>query len=207
MDTPIAEEVFHLGTHVGRRQAFGLIARRCTVAEIECLIEARENKLYLSLEPTWEAYCEKRLAVSRSTAERMIHLYKEYGPDVARLGSFARIKPSEYRLFAGLVTAEGLTYNGEVIPLDIQSASKLAQAVDAIRVQSGPPVADPVEQAFTRAEKALETTLVLLSHLQCLNLDDEARARLATVLDLGRNKLDTLAKEGQALSPANRPDS
>src|SRR5208283_5213924 len=110
--TKTTEDVFDLGTQLGRKQAFGLIASRCSAAEIECLIEARESKLYLTVESTWEAYCQNRVGISRSTAERLIRQYQQQGPNLARLNSFTRIKPAEYRLFAAAVTDEGLAYNG-----------------------------------------------------------------------------------------------
>lgn len=192
--TKTTENVFDLGTRLGRKQAFGLIAKRCTAAEIECLIEVYEDKLYLAVEPTWEAYCQNRVGISRSTAERLMNQYKEQGPDLARLNSFTRIKPSEYRLFAEAVTGDGLVYNGEVIPMEIENASKLAQAVDAIRSEFAPePVpADPAEQSFTKAEKALQTALAEFSRLNTMLLDDEARLRLALALEAGRNDLENL---------------
>src|SRR5215468_6229039 len=102
-ETKDLESVLNLGTWLGRKQALGLIAGRCTVAEIECLAHVYENKLYLAIDPTWEDYC-KRLGLSRRTAERLVRQYKQQGPDVARLNAFTRIKPSEYRLFAAIVS-------------------------------------------------------------------------------------------------------
>lgn len=192
--TKTTEDVFDLGTQLGRKQAFGLIAKRCTAAEIECLIEARENKLYLAVEPTWEAYCHNRVGISRSTAERLIHQYKEQGPDLARLSSFTRIKPSEYRLFAAAVTGEGLLYNGEVIPIELENAPQLAQAVDAIRSEFAPEAvpADPAERAFAKAGKSLEAAIAEFSRLHTMNLDDEGRLRLAIALETGRDTLENL---------------
>ena len=192
--TKTTEDVFDLGTRLGRKQAFGLIAKRCSAAEIECLIEARDSKLYLAVEPTWEAYCQNRAGISRSTAERLIRQYKEQGPNLARLNNFTRIKPAEYRLFAAAVTDDGLAYNGEIIPLELENAPQLARAVEAIRSASAPqPVPlDPAEQAFAKAGKALETAIAEFSRLHSMNLDDESRLRLAIALEAGRNHLDNL---------------
>src|SRR5580704_12129839 len=124
--TKTTEALLDLGARMGRKQAFHLIARRCTAAQIECLIDAKENKLYLAVESTWDAYCQKRIGISRSTAERLIQQYKEQGPNLARLNSYVRIKPSEYRMFAEAVTDEGLACNGEVIPMEADNTAKLA---------------------------------------------------------------------------------
>ena len=118
MEQTKTEDILNLGTCLGRKQAFGLVARRCSAAEIECLIEARENKLYLAVEPTWEAYCQNRAGISRSTADRLIHRYQEQGPSLARLNSYTRIRPSEYRLFAGALTGEGLAITAKSSPSD-----------------------------------------------------------------------------------------
>ena len=183
-----------LGARLGRKQAFGLVARRCSAAAIECLIEARENKLYLAVEPTWEAYCHNRAGIRRSTADRLIHQYQEQGPSLARLNSHARIRPSEYRLFAAALTDEGLAYNGEVIPLELEHAPQLARAVDAIRGASAAetPPPDPAEQSFAKAAKALETAFAEFSRLHTMNLDDENRLRLAIALEAARDQLDNL---------------
>jgi hypothetical protein len=53
---PVKEDnpVFELGTWVGRRQAFGLIANKCSAADAECLKQIRESKSYKSVAATWE---------------------------------------------------------------------------------------------------------------------------------------------------------
>lgn len=187
-------DVFNLGTWLGRKQAFGLMAGRCTVAEIECLVEVYEGKLYLAIEPTFEAYCKNRLGISGRTANRLIHQYKQQGPELARLNSFTRIKPSEYRLFAAAVTEEGFFYNGETIPLEPENAPKLAQAVDAIRREAAPepePL-DPAAQAFAKAEKSLHAALAEFTRLQAMNLDDEGRLKLVLAAEAGRKELDRI---------------
>ena len=194
MEQTKTEDVFDLGTQLGRKQAFCLIAKRCSAAEIECLIEAQENKLYLAVESTWESYCRNRVGISRSTAERLIRQYKEQGPNLARLNSFTRIKPAEYRLFAAAVTDEGLAYNGEIIPLELENAPQLARAVEAIRSASTPESAppDPAEQAFAKAGKSLDTAIAEFSRLNTMLLDDDNRLRLAIALEAGRDHLNNL---------------
>jgi len=132
------EDAIVAGSWLGRQQALGLIAGRCSVAEIECLIEVYENKLYLAVEETWEDYCKLRLGISRRTAERLMRTHRSQGPRLAKLNCFARIRPKEYQTFLGMLTNDGLNYNGEVIPLEPENAPRLLQAVEAIRAEATP---------------------------------------------------------------------
>lgn len=187
-------DVLNLGTWLGRKQALGLMACRCAFAEIECLVEVFDRKLYLAIEPTFEAYCKNHLGISARTATRLINQYKQQGPHLARLNSFTRIKPSEYRLFAAVVTEEGLFYNGETIPLEPENAPKLAQAVDAMRSEAAPepePL-DPAAQAFAKAEKSLHAALAEFRRLQSMKLDDDGRLKLVLAAEAGRKQLDLI---------------
>ena len=192
--TETTEAILNLGTWLGRKQAFGLMAGRCTVAEIECLVEVCDGKLYLAIEPTFEAYCKNHLGITARTANRLIRQFKQQGPNLARLNSFTRIKPSEYRLFAAAVTEEGFFYNGETIPLEPENAPKLAQAVDAIRRESAPepePL-DPAAQAFAKAEKSLQAAVAEFTRLQAMKLDGEGRLKLLVTVEAGRAQLDRI---------------
>lgn len=142
------EIAYELGTRLGRKQAFGLIAQRCSAADAECLAEMKDKKLYLAVESTWEAFCPNRLGISRALADKIIRQLRDLGPDFYKLNSFAKISPTEYRRIAFAVTEEGLTHNGETIPLEPDCAPKLLEAVDALRSElaTAPPPADPADQ-------------------------------------------------------------
>ena len=66
------DEVFDVGTWVGRKQAFALVAGRCSAADAEILFEIREKKLFRTIEPTWEDFCLKRLGMTRSYVDRVM---------------------------------------------------------------------------------------------------------------------------------------
>jgi len=117
----------------GRRQAFALVAGRCSVADAEILFEIREKRLFRAMEVTWEDFCSKRIGVTRSYVDRIIRQYREPGAAFCKLNSFTRIKPAEYRVIAGAVSEDGLAYGAEIIPLEAQNAPRLAEAVDALR--------------------------------------------------------------------------
>src|SRR5208337_1815269 len=127
------DEAFDVGTWVGRKQAFALVAGRCSAADAEILFEIREKKLFRTVEPTWEDFCVKRLGMTRGYVDRVIRQYNELGPNFSKLACFSRIKPTEYRLIAGAVTAEGLAYGGELIALEPENAAKLTEAMEALR--------------------------------------------------------------------------
>jgi hypothetical protein len=87
------------------------------------------------------------------------------------LSCFTRIKPAEYRLIAGAVTEDGLSYWGEVIALEPENAPKLAEAVEALRRDSIPeanPV-DAAEQAFAKAGKAMKSALTEFQRVQVMS--------------------------------------
>jgi hypothetical protein len=188
------DEAFDVGTWVGRKQAFALVAGRCLAADAEILFEIREKKLFRTMEQTWEDFCLKRLGVGRSYADRVIRQFKELGPNFSKLSSFTRIKPAEYRLIAGAVTEDGLSYGGEVIALESENGPKLAEAVIALRNDCIPetdPV-DPAEQAFAKAEKAVKSAIAEFQRLQAMQLDDDGRLKLVVALESCRNQLDLI---------------
>jgi hypothetical protein len=188
------DEAFDVGTWVGRKQAFALVAGRCSAADAEILFEIREKKLFRTMEKTWEDFCVKRLGFGRSYADRIIRQFKELGPNFSKLSCFTRIKPAEYRLIVGAVTEDGLSYGGEVIALDPDNGPKLAEAVTALRrdciPEAGP--VDPVEEAFAKAEKAMKSAVAEFQRLQAMQLDDEGRLKLLTALESCRNQLDLI---------------
>ena len=73
------DEAFDVGAWVGRRQAFALVAARCSAADAEILFEVREKKYFRRIEPTWEAFCLNRLGMTRSYVDRVIRRFKELG--------------------------------------------------------------------------------------------------------------------------------
>ena len=188
------EDAFDIGTWVGRKQAFAVVAGRCSAADAEILLEIREKKLFRSMEQTWDDFCVNRLGFGRSYADRIIRQFKELGPNFSKLACFTRIKPAEYRLIAGAVTEDGLSYSGEVIALEPENAPKLAEAVEAL-CRDSIPEADPVdaaEQAFAKAEKAVKSAVTEFERLQAMELDLEGQSKLLSAIERCRNRLDMI---------------
>ena len=130
------EAVMNLGAWLGRHQAFGLIANRCSAADAECLKAIRDGGEYKQLGLTWEQFCVKHGGVSRVHAERQIHCLEEFGGNFFRFAEVMPITPATYRLIAGAVSDQGLECNGERIPLVRENHDKVAAAVTAIRAKA-----------------------------------------------------------------------
>ena len=135
-DNQIRETMMNLGAWLGRHQAFGMIANRCSAADAECLKAIRDGGEYKQLGLTWEQFCVKHAGVSRSYAEKQIHCLEEFGANYFRLSEVMPISPATYRLIAASVSEEGLESDGERIPLAREHREKLATAVNAARAQS-----------------------------------------------------------------------
>ncbi|MGO9894293.1 MAG: hypothetical protein ACLPX8_08795 [Bryobacteraceae bacterium] len=188
------DEGFDVGTWVGRRQAFALVAGRCSAAEAEILLEIREKKLFRTMEPTWEDFCVKRLGITRGYVDRVIRQFRALGPNLSKLSCFTPIRPAEYRLIAEAITEDGLCYGGEVIALEPENAPKLAEAVEALRRDSTPEAgpSDLAEESLARAEKAMKAAVTELQRLQTMTLDDARRLRLLIAVASCRDQLDLI---------------
>jgi hypothetical protein len=188
------DEAFDIGTWVGRRQAFALIAGRCSAADAEILFEIREKKLFRTIEHTWEDFCARRLGMTRGYVDRVIRQFKQLGPNLYKLSCFTRIKPAEYNLIAGALSEDGLSYSGEVIALEPENAPKLAEAVEALRRDSLVEE-DPdrlAGHALDKVDRALRSAIAELHRLQAMALDDDRRLQLAIVVESCRDELDII---------------
>src|SRR4029077_7564593 len=91
------ENALEIGTWLGRRQAFALIAGRCSAADAQCLRELRDSKKYKLLGLTWEECCTQSAGIARSTAESIIQNLEEFGPEYFVLMQVTGITANEYR--------------------------------------------------------------------------------------------------------------
>jgi hypothetical protein len=137
---PPAEEqaAFELGEMLGRRQAFGAMAGRCSAADAECLRRMRDQKLFLSRSATWNEFCRKYLGLSGRNANRIIRLLEEFGPCYFELSQLARISPEQFRAIAPTVREQRIHAQGEVIALIPENSEKIAAAVADLRRQARP---------------------------------------------------------------------
>ncbi len=128
-------EVFQLGAWIGRGQAFGLIATKCSAAQAQCLKTIRESRSFELLGLDWDQFCATHAGVTRSYADRLIHRLDEFGENYFRLSQLTQISADAYRQIEAAVSDEGLEFEGEVIPFDAAHAPRIRRAVAALRRQ------------------------------------------------------------------------
>jgi hypothetical protein len=147
---------FDLGQWIGRRQAFGFLAARCSAADAECLQRIRDGRLYRSHAKDWREFCEKQLHMSKSNVNRLIYLWTLYGERYFQVAQFTRISPPTYSSISGHVTDDGIAFNGEVIPFREENAARIAAAVAVLsesRIVKPPPVPGVHQQLMIAQEQ------------------------------------------------------
>jgi len=156
--------LIELGKWMGRRDAFGQVAGRCSAAEIESLRQIHDGKLYQRLNCTWEEFCAQHLKVSARTVERELANLRRFGPAFFTLRQLTRISAREYAAIADCIGAEGVRVNGEVVALDPENSEQVAGAVKALLEQARPSEApaapsalDAAVQRFLAASEALRS--------------------------------------------------
>jgi PHD/YefM family antitoxin component YafN of YafNO toxin-antitoxin module len=162
-----------LGRLLGRREAFNLIAARCSAADAVLLRKIRDEKLYVDHAKDWEEFCREHLHTSKPNANRLIHILEEFGPQYFEVAQLTRISPKTYRAIAPSIRDQSLHHNGEAIALIPENAEKVAAAVAELRrkeVEPAPP-ADPiptVEKSCGELVRRLEELIATRQHKQRL---------------------------------------
>jgi hypothetical protein len=139
----VPPRLIDLGRWMGRRDAFGAIAGRCSAADAECLRQIRDKKAYVDVASSWDEFCRLHLHVCRKTIDKQIRLLNEFGPAYFQLAQLTRITPNDYRAIAPHLTPEGLQVDGAVIALLPENSQQVSEAVAKLK-RNGPP-ADEVE--------------------------------------------------------------
>ncbi len=181
-----------IGKLLGRREAFGLVAGRCSAAEAACLREVRASKKYLELAPTWEDFCLNHLHMSRAAADRTIRLLDEFGPGYFELAQLVRIPPEAYRAIAPAVKDQAVHVNGEAIALIPENAERVASAVAELRSVAQPkPAAAPVKLTEKERMAALDRRCSeLLAELKELARATRQRHELSAIVVRLQTSLD-----------------
>ena len=190
MQEKTIDRAFDLGTWLGRRQAFNIVAGRCSAADAQCLRNIRENKLYRALGINWESFCRQHAGLSRSLADKIIRQLEEFGAGYFALAAVTGVTPQDYRLIAGAVSEQGVAHKGETISIVPENAPRLTAAINDLRRQADPTevVASqsaPLEQSFQKAQRSLKIALKELERLHSTPLDAVHRLRLQSVLGSG----------------------
>jgi hypothetical protein len=185
------QPAFELGALVGRRQAFGLIANKCSAADAECLRRIRDTKSYKSLGLNWDEFCPLHLGLSRAHADKIIQRLEEFGAAYFELSQLVRIPEQAYRAISGAVVGHAIEYKGETIPISEENAARIAEVIKLLRGQS-----EEFRQRIELAESASEVSGVdaLRKRLdscisQLASLDDQAAVALLVEYCMARLEL------------------
>ena len=146
---------------LGRREAFGMIAGRCSAADVECLRQIRKRKLYLAEAPNWNEFCTNNLKSSRRKIDTDIRLIEKHGPPIFHLMQITRITAADCPVIAPHVTADGLMLDGEVIALLPENAGRLAEAVSRL-LEAAKPSTAKEDARFDTLVKRCESVNALL---------------------------------------------
>jgi hypothetical protein len=188
------QDMFDLGAWLGRKQAFTLLAGRCSAATVVCLRKIREGKRYRALGLTWEEFCRQRAGVSRAWADKVIQQLEQLGPAWFELSAVTRITPDQFRQIADAVTDEGLTYAGDTIEIIPENAPMLSQAIEILT--SAPAdefVPEPPDRTLARAERFMRSALADLERLAAMRLDIADQEKLSSTLSAARNTLERIS--------------
>jgi hypothetical protein len=129
---PGVQDNLDLGRWLGRREAFGLVAGRCSAADVECMRRIRDEQLYLGRAATWAEFCETGLHMGKSNANRLIALLEDYGPQYFYVSQLTRVSAASSRAIAPAVRENGIEYEGELIPFAEENSGRIAAAVSAL---------------------------------------------------------------------------
>jgi len=124
---------FELGTWLGRRQAFGLMAGKSAAADVDCLRHIRDTKSYKNKCRDWGEFCAEYIGASKTHVNRMIHCLEKFGPQFFELTQLTRVSPQAFDAIAPHLTDEGLTLDGETFALRADNSRQVGAAVAELR--------------------------------------------------------------------------
>jgi hypothetical protein len=165
-----AAGLLELGSVLGQNQAFGLIAGRCSAAQAASLKHLRDGKEYKRVNEDWRDFCSQYLRMSGAQADKIIHLWEEFGAGFFKVAQLTRISPETYRAIAPAVREDALHLNGEVIELSVENSRKVADAVARLRRVKKPPARQ------------------IATHLRLGELDEQCMAMVAELREISRKE-------------------
>jgi hypothetical protein len=165
-----------LGRLLGRREAFTVLAGRCTAADAAILRDIRDQKLYEGFADDWGSFCSEYLHISKTAANRIIQLLNEFGSQYFEVAQLTRISARRYRLIAPLIWDGALHKDGEAIALIPDNAERFNSVV----AELDPPVA---REAKAGAVSSLrEDCRALLRRFDDTKVSGEDRLELHRIL-------------------------
>jgi hypothetical protein len=149
-------ENFNLARLLGRREAFSIVAARCSAADAEILRRVRDEKLYVALASGWDEFCTSHLHMSRANANRVIGWLNEFGPQYFEVAQLTRISPETYRALSPSIRDGALHTQSEAIALIPENAERVAAAVAELRKPPAKPAPDPIAALRERCDEVVK---------------------------------------------------
>jgi hypothetical protein len=140
-------ETLDLGLLLGKNQAFGVIAGRCSAAQAESLSRLRKELKYKAITADWGDFCSEYLRMSKSQADQIIRLWEEFGAGYFEVSQLTRVSAETYRTLAPSLQDGALHANGETIELCAENARQVAAVVAELRRSAPKRVANPPKPA------------------------------------------------------------
>jgi hypothetical protein len=194
--------LFEMGTWAGRRQAFGVIANKCSAADAECLKNLREGKHYKSFGMTWEEFCPQHVGISRTQADRLISQLEEFGAAYFDLSKQMRIPAEAFRDISGSIVENSIEYNGEKIPISTENSHRVAEVVSALRRQAAQSSRPPAtaRQNLRGLRRRLDACFSDLAALENPSLPPQDRAAIAALIESYIQRLGQLSPKFREVS-------
>jgi hypothetical protein len=144
------------------------MAGKASAADVECLRQIRDRKLYLVKTRSWGEFCSEFLGASRSHVNSEIRYLLKYGPQYFELAKITRISPDAYGAIAAQVTSRGLELDGEAIPLVVENSQRLAAGVAELLKRAGKPAGKALppaqpEDVFPDVERRIKRLIEVMS--------------------------------------------
>jgi len=152
-----------LAALLGQCQAFGSMAGRCSAAQAASLHFIRHDARFHHVTSRWREFCSLHLGIEGRHADRVIHLWEEFGAPYFELAQLTRVGPGTYRAIAPFVHDGAIHLDGQTIELRPENSLRLASAIARFH-----PAAPPSKPAPT-----------LAPHEQLAALDQRATALIA----------------------------
>jgi hypothetical protein len=166
---------FNLGQWMGRREAFGLIAGRCSAAEVEILRKIRDERIYRNFNCDWGEFCPRHLHAARRSVDREIAYLRQYGPAFFTVRQLMHISVKEYQSIAEHITEQGVKVDGALIALHSENTDQLSAAVGELIRRAEARDRQPEPVAYGALMKRLRAAA---EHLQSFDGDLDAAQRL-----------------------------
>jgi hypothetical protein len=173
------KELLDLGVALGRNQAFGIVAGRCSAAQAEAIHRLRSEKRYKSVTEHWKEFCPEYLGMSGTQADHIIRLWEEFGSGYFDLSQLTRVSAETYRALEPAVENGVLHFNGEQIQLTVDNSRKVAAAVAQIRRNLPAPAGTPLAGRVERLEQLCEFLIEELRGVPDASAEIFGRYRIA----------------------------